>query len=377
MKKLLLFLVALTLCLTFFGSAKAADFRSDENSLNINSTDTLKNAYLASGNITVESKTQGDLAIAGGTVIVNGDIEKSLFIGAGTVAIRGNVGDHARIAGGTITLSGNVGGDLFIAGGTVTINPTVTVKGDLVISGGTVLIEGNILGKMRISGGSVELRGQSGETKVWSSKLIVGPKAVINGNLYYKSKNQAQIDSAAKISGKVDFDQIHSNLAVWFAGMLNLAFLLQILGAMIVAWLMVHFFPKTLNKLVNSTISKPMNALGTGLLLAFVIPIGLLILLFTVIGIQLAFMVGTIWVTAMIVGGIIGRVIFGSIIIKALTRESDYKADAQAAVVGVLVLGVISLLPFVGALAGFIVFLLGVGAMFNLLKSLNDSKLAS
>ena len=56
-------------------------------------------------------------------------------------------------------------------------------------------------------------------------------------------------------------------------------------------------------------------------------------------------------------------IILGTWLIKVLTKRQEYVIDWKAIVVGVIVIKLLALIPFVGWLPKFIFFLIGLGAL--------------
>lgn len=380
MKKLILasaVLMGLISLMIWPMASHAAEFRTDSSgSIIISEKDSPKDLYTTSGNVTVNANVMGDLVAAGGTVLVNGNVEDSLFVGGGTVTIRGQVGRHVRVSGGTVTISSKIKGDLLVAGGTVEITSDANIGGSLYASGGTIHIDGTVVGETKISGGEVTLGGNlTGTTTVQASKLQVSSSAVLSGDLWLTAPLPADISQGAVIKGQTHYTV--TPVEPFLRQFASISLLLQLLGAMILGWLIWRFWPKTTESLVGHALQSPFPTLWLGLGVLVLTPIILIILMVSLIGLPLAFVLGLIWMLAIAIGSIVGKIIFGSWLVRLVTKDRSSHVDVQIIVIGILLLALLRYVPFVGPLVAFIFFLLGFGTVIHLFRSLGDRHLAS
>lgn len=369
--KIALRLLALGLLIgTFVLPVRAAEFRSSEESITISDTQKPRDLHLAGKNITIDTATTGDLVIAGGTILSNGEIENSLFIAGGTVTVRSHVKHHVRIVGGTVTLSGKIDGDVFIAGGDVTLSDSAEIGGGLYVASGTLNIAGKIKGELRVGSGTVVIDGAVSSTNIYGDDIRLTSSARVNGNFNYHSPKTATIDPAAVITGQTSYTKQASGFDKYgflFGSVFTLGYLLHLLGAILLGWILLHFWPRSSRKIADFATSSPMTAIGYGLLTLFIVFFGGVILAFTVVGMGLAGVVLMTWVLALMLGSIFGKILLGSWLYRLYRRDAGYQLTVGTVALGVIIGSLLMSVPVIGLFVAFIIFLLGVGSVFNLM----------
>lgn len=358
-------------------TTRAAEFRADrsDETITISDSETPRDLYTASRTVTVNGNVSGDLVAAGGTILINGSIEDNLFAAAGDMTIRGPIGRHLRAAGGTITISSLVDGDVFVAGGTVEITKDAVINGGLYVSGGTVTVAGIVKGEAKVSGGDVTLNGQLASAHVRASTLHLGQQAVINGDLWYKSPEEKTQDQGAVVLGNQHYQAVTANY-MW-KKLSSVEFLLGIVASILLGWLLWRFAPKTVEQVVTNGLKRPGAAAWLALGTLFITPLVAILLLVTVIGAPIGLLLGLLWGVTIILGTVISKIIFGSWLMRLVTKEKDLKIDLQTIAVGALLLALTDLIPVVGPLVSFVFFLLGLGAVAQLFRRMTDKTLAS
>src|SRR3989344_1393126 len=354
----------------FILPAQAAEFRSSEQPISVSQNEKPRDLHLAGKNIIVDANTTGDLVLVGETILSNGEIENSLFVAGGTVTVRSHVLHHVRIAGGTVTLSGKIDGDVYIAGGDVTIADSAEIMGGLYAVGGTLNIGGKINGELRIGGGAVVIDGSVGSTKVYGDVIRLTSKAKINGDFNYQSARTATIDPSAVITGQTNYAKYQASqfdkYGFFFGAALTLGYLLRILGAILLGWLLLRFWPRTSRKVADFAFGSPLQAIGSGLLTLIGVILVVMVLFFTIVGTGIASMVFALWLITLMIGSIFGKILLGSWLYRMLKKDAGYQLTTGTVALGVIVSSLLIFLPVVGPFITFIFFLLGVGSVFNL-----------
>lgn len=351
--------------------ATAAEFiPGDETSGNVtlSSTETHHNAYTAGNNIFVNSKTTGDLYVAGGTVTIEGSVEQDLVIAAGEVNINGEVGGDIRAAGGTITINNKVGGDIIMAGGTLHLTEKSSVVGDLYVAGGEVTIDGPVTGTVQIHGDNVTLNStMNGQVKVNAGNLfVIGNKAVIPAGVTYQGVNDRVIKDGAQV-GPIDYKKIESKKGAGhiFAGIFTLIFVVKVLGLILAGLLLMRLFPRSSNEAVEAMRSNKWSNLGIGAVALIVVPILSIILMVIFLGFYIGMMAFVIWGLMLMLSILVASVFIGAWIVNKLTKKEGMRYDWQALVIGVIVMSLLFLIPFIGGLVMFIFILMAFGGLIR------------
>lgn len=304
MKKFLSLLVALVAATSAF----AIRFEQGDN-VRI-STPVNEDIYVAAGTISLEAIVRGDFFAAGGTVTLSDTVTGDVAVAGGTIMLRGTVLDDVRSAGGNLTISGYVGGDLLITGGTVTVEPGAVIAGDVYISGGTlrmggavrgnlktasgeVVLDGSIAKNADLNGGKITLNGSiGGEAVLVAQTIKVEPNASLGGKVrYWTEGGEVDFGTALK-GGTATFD---ASLAHRFSQpkphFLGFATFFAVMGYLLAMLILLAVGQRLFGPFFSQTVEKvqrePVRALGYGFLYFVVVPVGIVMLFMTVIGIPL------------------------------------------------------------------------------------------
>jgi hypothetical protein len=180
MKKIIL---TMLLTLGLFSSlvvtpSNAVQFIENDSTGNINLTDTTKryeNLVTAGQNIDIKAPIYKDIYAAGNNITIDGFIERSAVLAGANITIKNtNIGAGAKLAASNVTLENvKIEEDLFIAAGTVTIKNSV-ISGDAVITTSNLNLEGSTIMKNMYYSGPVSesLRSQvKGELKLDNKEM--------------------------------------------------------------------------------------------------------------------------------------------------------------------------------------------------------------
>lgn len=364
------FYMGVLLC--FFGmslSAMAADFRIGENvSVSGEFSD---NLFVTGGDVQVEVHSKDDAYVAGGEVDFTKTIVRHLFLAGGDLSFRDSKAEVSTIAGGKIDLSHSTFNELIVAGGDIHLT-AINVEDDLVVAGGEIFIgrESIVKDSSVIAGGEVTLEGKfEGDVRVIANELKVSPTVVIKGDLYYTAK-KIDISTEAQISGnkieKVYESKPEYDKGAWGA----FSALLLFLGGLLVAPILVVFFPGPILKSSNFVRSQFLASLGQGTIAFFLIPIVVLVLLMSIIGtaVGLALIPG-VFIIAIFSYGVAVFTVGDQLRLwlrKSVNTEfSGRKKLFQWTLLGSLVFSILSAIPLLGAIFYFILMLVGLGALMS------------
>lgn len=327
--------------------------------------------YVGGGSVSIVGNVRGDLFVGGGSISVLGDISQDLVAGGGSLNLSGDVGDDLRAVGGDIMISGSVGDDLVAAGGQVYLVSGATVGGDFVGSGGSVILEGEVSGNAEANAGEVSINGiVGGSLKVRANKVVLGDDAVVRGDFVYTSPHEATISESATILGEITFNRKVSafkgpglNVGKWLIGLVTLWLFVKLLMFVAAGLALVLLFEKMSQGLVKCAFRNFWGELLLGLVVLIVLPVAATLLLFTVIGLPLAVLLGLIYALMLLIAKIYAGVLFGSWLHKVLTKQKEYKLTWGIAVLGVVALYFVRFIPLLGWLVGLAFMLVALGAI--------------
>ncbi|CAN5662558.1 hypothetical protein BH23CHL5_BH23CHL5_04670 [soil metagenome] len=242
-----------------------------------------------------------------------------------------------------------VGGDAIVADGD-TVDAVVVINGDVTVGGtvseSLVVVSGKAIVNGTVGSDIVVIRGE----------LELGPLAVVDDILLIRS-DLTRAD-AATVTGDIeersgDFS-FGRGLAIFsILGWLGMM-ILGLVTAAIFAWL-------ARDQLLGSIATLKADfvpSLITALLIWIVLPIVAVLILFTLIGAPLG--ISTLIVLLPVLY-LLGLIIVGTWIGSYIIKPTTIGATIGAAVVGVLIAGLVSLIPFVAIVIG-LAGLLGSGA---------------
>lgn len=325
------------------------------------------NVYLGGSSVRPTAPVKGDLFGAGGSVTVDQPVGRDVVVAGGDVQVKGPVGEDLRAAGGQVAVGGRVGGEALLAGGTVSLGPGSDVAGRAVLMGGHVIVAGHIGGGGRIYASKVSISGDvEGDLKVLAEEIELLPGANIRGALNYASRKDIRIDPAARVAGTVTREEgpeqwrtqprdRGTGVGVWP---------FWLLGLIAAGALFVLVFPRFSEMAESRVGDAPWASLGLGAAIAFAAPVVVVLLLVTIVGIPLALAFMAAYAIALLAGyltvaGYLGRRL-ASILRKGMEMTPGWRIGALAA--ALLVLGLVGMIPFVGALILLIALTLGTGA---------------
>lgn len=371
MKKIFLVLVLSFLALPFVSFA--ADFKGAPVYTLGKDAVVEKNLYATGNSINILGTVKGDIFTAGGNVMILGDVKKDLNAAGGTLVIESNVGDDARLAGGTLIIGGRIGGELLAAGGQINLNPSLKIDGNAELAGGNILVDGIISGDLSVYGGVVRIDGKiNGDVLVKTDrKLVIGSKAEIGGNLNYSAPEKLTIEEGAKISGEVTFKEIAAKgqnaIKKGFFGVFGVAWLIKLLIFLTVALVAYFLFGKKLEEAINYALNNFSKETLRGFILLVILPVAAIISFITIIGILLGIAGILLYSLMAIFASIFAPIVLGTIIFRKLLKKPEFGADWKSVATGVVVIRVVSIIPFVGWIFCFVFFLAAFGTLFNYL----------
>lgn len=309
------------------------------------------------GTIVVErGETVGDLQATGGSVVIRGTVEGDVEALAGSVVVEesGRVAGNVQAAAGSVTVLGTVEGDVEASAGSVTVGSGAVVGGDLQVAAGSLLLAGTV----------------DGTVEAAVERLQLASTASVGGDVKHGTQTEVVREDGASVGGSVtavedlsveagpgDFgapDLGPSNLVFGIYG----ALVTLLLGAVLLL-----AFPGFTGEVVAEVRDRPLRSSGIGLGGLVGIPLALLALVITVVGIPLTLLGFMAFGVLVFVSAALAEYAVGTWALSAAGVDNRW----AGLVVGVLGVALLSRIPVVGWLVNLVVFLLGFGAVLTLL----------
>lgn len=316
--------------------------------------------FMAGNSQVVDKPVNGDLMISGKQIRITSNVSGDVYVAGGEVEISSTIGGNLIAAGGTITISGKINKNIIMAGGQIKVDGPAEVGGYVLAGGGKIDLLGNF----------------SGPVKVGAGNLIVGEKAIINGNLE-ADVSKSDISSTSKITGEKKI-KIHEVKEVkkpekQFNQWQQLGYIKDIfsfLSKLVVLLIFVKLFGQKIRQVGAK--ESFWSSIGMGLVALMVTPVVALILMVTLIAIPLSMIVLGFYFVCVYLSGVVTSVLVGELISKKgyLKTNNHYLLGF----VGLFILTLIGLIPVVGGLVKFVVLLFGVGIISKALQTQFSTK---
>jgi hypothetical protein len=382
--------------------------------------------------VQIDGTVLGDVFAAGQEVVVNGDIEGNLFVGSQTIVVDGTVNGTVFAGAQLITVGGQiadnlvagsystelteeagVGGSIYFGGFNLSTGEATQIGRSIYAGAYQLDLDGQVARDVTASLGAFQLNGSVGrnvllelnETREGSSVDPNDFTYYVPGNIIVLPEGIAQGPDAV-IAGTFDYSinryrapqlpsgqEIGDDLAGAIVGNWARTRVAEFMALLILGALLFYLVPKPADEAVEEMRQRPLANLGWGLLvailtpLAFLISLLLLIALAVVLGfVTLGGLVGTIlsiggfglallWAAFGLLFWMVSKIIFAYLIGHSLfarinpeTLEGRWAA-LIVLLVGLLLYELVRAIPLLGGLLALFVILIGVGAIYQVLRT--------
>jgi hypothetical protein len=317
--------------------------------------------YMAGRTIDINNEVFGDVFCAGQNVTVSGTVHGDVICGGQTVNISGKVDGDVRLSGQTVTLSAQVGGNATIGGQSFVMDSSAAIAGDLTTGATDATLNGKIGRDLVIGSGTVNINnvvGRNIKAQSETMKLLSGAR--VGGNIELTSKNNISQDPAAVVTGKISLSSPKAetkskHFALFGFG---IVWFLYWFGAMLLtAMVLVLITPRLFNSVTNRALPAPWKALLVGFVACMVMPIVIILTAFSLIGLPLAFMLGLLWLVALLLSGPLFAYYLGRLVLRRSTKP------LLIMLAGSSLLIVLYFVPFLGILAMLAALWIGTGML--------------
>ncbi len=334
--------------------------------------------FFTGESVVITEDLVGDVYVGSGQVLVEGKIDGDLLVGGGKVTLNGEVTEDVRVAAGDVVFNGRVGQDVTAGAGTVTFGPNSEVAGSVTVGSGMVVFNGEVIGDVWVGAGATQLSGVFGQdVNLETSEVQVLPNAIISGNLTAKYEEKADVSDQAQIMGEqnlekkyraVQTEQARDRMVNFNKGMGQAKSGMALLLGLVSGLVLMYLFPKAADAVTSELLKNPLSSLGWGLIKLMVVPLGAVLLMVTIVGLPLAFLMLMGYAMGMMVASWVAGKAIGEAVYKK-SKVSFLKNRYIQFAVGLVLLKLVGLLPLVGWLIKLISFLMGFGALGIWLKS--------
>lgn len=379
MKKILTIISGALLALLFLFSmpAHAAD-NSKNKTVVLPKQETYQGLYNRAGTtINVEGNIDGDAVIVGSNINIDGEINGNLYAVGNNISLKGKINGSAHLAGNMIDVSGEVNKSIYIAGNVVTLSDKSKIGTSLVSFGANTNLNGSVGNQAYLYSGTSNINGSIGsDTVVNSGQVSVGSNAKINGNLKYTSDSQAQISNESNIKGSISRIEEKTAKTEDFRSRL-ISIVMGLASTFLLGLLLLWSLPKSTVDVADFMSKHMLGSIFCGLLFLILVPIAVILAIVSGIGLHTGLVLGFVYLAVLFAGSVFVALWLGRKITK--TKDAKLSQNIWSLAIGLVIIAVINLLPVVGSLLSFVVFLAGIGGLtfrnYNRIKTVSKAQL--
>jgi hypothetical protein len=326
--------------------------------------------YFASGDqVTILGTVNGDVYAAGGMVEIDGTVNGDLIVAGGSVVINGRVSDDVRAAGGSIECSGVVGKNLTAAGGNVRLLKTSEVGGGVLAAGGELSIGGVVEHSVVIGGGEAHITGTiGGDVRFAGGGISTIHGARISGGLHatLESADRAQI-APGTVDGTVEITTEKKETRGTILGFSPAHFWFKIIWALsliVSAIVLIALCPVAVGDVGLAVWQHPWWSLLWGFVGIIATPIVALALCATLIGIPIGVFLLTLYFWSLYLSQMVLCIVVG----QRVFMPAGTGRLILAVIAGIVLVQVLTFVPYLGPLVIFAGLLLGLGGILEVMR---------
>lgn len=314
--------------------------------------------YVTSTRAIIDGVIDGDLTVFTGDLTIAGEVTGNVQVmSSGTVRVTetGRIGGALRGVAVNVSIEGVVGSDVFVAAASIVVEESGTVERDVMSFGGVARTEGSVGRDVRgrtyrnVVTGSV-----AGDIDVASQDFEIGPSAVVNGDVLYRSPGEAQISDGAQIDGTTTRLPAQSNFI--YGIVLSLANVVGLLAFLVAGIVILMLLRGTGSRATGAIVMTPIRTFFYGLAAVLVGPALVVVLAATLVGLPLAMFLAMLIVAGLVLGPV-----------PAITAFGNRIMFARGGLLGAFVVGAVLwrlgiwLIPVVGGFLYLIALVWGIG----------------
>ena len=360
---LILFLVLFTLLPLRISSATR--FKAKDNIFIPESEVIPDDLFVGGQNIKMDGRVEGDLIAGCRTMILTGQVSGSVLSASQNLDILGEVQGSVRAFSQTTNISGSIKRNVINFGASLYIRHTGKVEGDVTALGNELTVDGEIGRKLRVTAGTVVISGTiNGDADIKANSITLMPTARIKGNLRYESEKEAKIESGAQIAGETEWIKTKPKEKEKRAVLTTTDAVIKsllLLASMLPGLLLILFSKRYVQAAEKNVFDSFLKSLGLGFILIICIPIAIVILLITLIGIPIALITLCAYFVLLYVSQIFVGIALGKKVLTGFAKDKQAPLG-WSLILGLILLTVLTSIPFIGWLICFVVLVTGFGA---------------
>ncbi len=309
----------------------------------------------------------GDLVSAGQSISMSQPVEGDVIVAGQHINILTDVEDDVRAAGQTISIDGQIGDHMVLAGQTISLSTQTFVGGDVWLFGETVVVDGTIAGTARIEADTLIMRGTiEGDASLEVGNLELTDDASFGSNLDLAASSTVPSE---QVEGVIVFQKIDrvmhgESFEEQVGALMNMAVLVfiifSLLQAIVVGFILLWLFQKPINRTLTAAKKLGIAHFFLGAAVVVAAPFLLMLVGVTVLGIPFAILGSMFYAGILYFAWLFSPFYLGHLLLP-VKRSTKFWGGFLSYGTGLLVLTLLSLIPFVGWIFVLIFYFMSVG----------------
>jgi len=257
-------------------------------------------------------------------------------------------------------------GDVVQFTGNITIEPNEQIRGNVVAISGNIDVKGTVYGNVTALVGNIRLHSGSlvsGNVTAIAGAIEQEEGAVVNGRITSQERVSEGYRYSTPYHYKYDYRFDFHPPSPWQR---FLGWLLSLVGLLALTAAAVAVFPNNLIAMKKGIETEPLRLLGIGFLGWLALPVVLLALILTVIGIPVAILLAICLPILVLIGLIVMALFTGQQLDQALGNSYPSFVDNRPLIQGlkgIVLIWIVKAIPFVGWLVWPLAALIGMGTV--------------
>lgn len=335
--------------------------------------------FIKAGNvIDIQGAVNGDVILAGNSITISGPVAGDVIAAGNNIRISGKVSGSIRVVGNSIQVDTEVSHNVWAAGNTFVLGKDGKVGWDVYSAGASIQLNGPVAGNVWAAGANLIIGNEIGKDVNASidkeGQITLYPSAKIDGNLTYKAAKDEQLvlKDGAKVIGQTSRKAIivpaQTDWKRFFGPAYFFFKLISLFGLLVVGLVLVTLVPKMLLEIKEEMVKKVWPSVGWGFVYLVVIPVLVIILAITIIGLPLALMLVPLYVVGLYISTVIAGFTIGLLLLNKLNKDQYKGSLIWPLVLGLVVLVILSSIPLIGWLVKLFLVLWALGAAISVKK---------
>jgi cytoskeletal protein CcmA (bactofilin family) len=307
----------------------------------------------------IDGDVNGDLYSWGQTLTINGHITGDVISWGQDVRINGRVDGNIRNWSQTLSITGTVAKNITLFVQRIEVDPKGSVGGSITAWAQEIQLDGPVGRDLMCQAGTVELNSTlGGNVRANSHDVEVGSSADLKGQLVYRGDRAPEIAQGAKVAGPVRAEyeervpaykkaRTYVHKALFWAATLVFGLVLMLI------------VPGFFGDVVRTT-NRAWSSCGIGMLVLPGVVLAAVLACITIVGLAVGIVTILLYVIALFSAQIFVGAWIGD---KILGEGLSVGAMLGRMAIGLLIIDLLRLIPWVGGLVGWVVLVWGLGAI--------------